>query len=53
MLAIAAFVMALGSFVMTLPHFITGTYELGTLEKETCKEAGWEPWLTKAAPEFN
>ena len=40
MLAGSAFVMALGSFVMTMPHFTTGIYELGVKEPETCITAG-------------
>ncbi len=40
MLAGSAFVMALGSFVMTLPHFTTGIYELGDKEAETCITPG-------------
>lgn len=40
MIAGSAFVMALGSFVMTLPHFTTGIYELGAKEAETCPTGG-------------
>ncbi|KAJ8322002.1 hypothetical protein KUTeg_000473 [Tegillarca granosa] len=36
MVAMAAVTMAIGSFVMTLPHFITGVYEAGQNVAEVC-----------------
>ncbi len=40
MLSFAAFVMALGSFIMALPHFITGNYDLGTSIADSCDLSG-------------
>ncbi len=40
MLAVAAFIMALGSITMSLPHFTTGEYELGTRMADSCSPIG-------------
>lgn len=37
LIAIAAVVMSIGSFLMALPHFTTGPYEWGQNKAETCK----------------
>ena len=40
MLSLAAVVMSLGSFVMTIPHFTTGLYELGDTMADQCDVYG-------------
>ncbi len=36
MLAVAALIMALGSVVMSVPHFATGLYELSEVSSDQC-----------------
>ena len=40
MLSLAAFVMALGSFTMAMPHFVTGPYVLGETVAGVCDLSG-------------
>ncbi len=39
--------MALGSFVMTIPHFATDVYELGAEAAETCLATREQPFIFK------
>ena len=40
MLSIAALVMAFGSLVMSMPHFLTGMYDYGSGITDVCHETG-------------
>ena len=40
LLTTSAFVMGLGSFIMTIPHFATDKYVLGAKEAEICESIG-------------
>lgn len=43
LIAMAAVVMSIGSFLMALPHFTTGPYEWGQNKAESCKDPNLEP----------
>ncbi len=44
MLAFAAFIMALGSFIMSIPHFASGQYELRSTVGDRCGAIGKILW---------
>lgn len=48
MLAFSALIMAAGFFVMTIPHWITGVYEIGADVRETCEAPSFSGRLMEA-----